>query len=582
MPFRRAKAVLWAAFFLPLVLAVAGPVRPASAATYFVDQNHPSAGDGNPGTENLPWATIQKAADTLAPGDTVSIKAGTYLEMVVPANSGTASQAITYSRYGQDRVVIDAENGTRTRGIDASGKSYLRFIGLTLNGAAGGSGFYALDGASHLLLDRLTATNNRFGLRLYGNVTPVSQVTIQECTALSNTAHGIFLYKKVYDTIVGPDNLCRGNSGEASAYGLEIGTDYPGDPANGARNIDVFGNELCYNGVQGVRTWNASDVVIRGNHLHHNGATGIQIENGSRNILIDGNLSEDNAQAYEYETGAWVDDSVNVVVQNNVLRSNKIGLLVTGTVRCLVRNNLICLNNRGVPHTWNTTGVGINNFSSDVILVHNTLYRNGTADSQRAGIAFAVSTPAFLTVMKNNIVAETTAPRDLYVGVSPCASDYNLYFNTRALAATYLGANLTWPQYLASSGQDAHTLTRDPAFVNAPAGDFQLRADSPAVDAGNFLTRTTAPGAGVVVPLEDTRYFSAGLLGCGASPIVVGRNAPAAVVAVDDAGLTVTLDRALAWNAGDPVAYPYGGERPDPGAYENSARPASPRNLRRR
>ncbi len=579
---RRYQAVLLAALVLAPALIFISPACPAEAAVYYVDRNHPAAGDANPGTEALPWATIQKAADTLVAGDTVYIKAGTYPEMVVPANSGAPGQYITYSRYGQDAAVIDAENGARTRGLDVRGRSYLRFIGLTLTGAAGGSGFYATDGSSQLILDRLTATNNRFGLRLYGNVTPVSQATIQDCVAASNTAHGIFLYKKVYDTVVGPNNLSYGNTGEASAYGLEIGTDYPGDPANGARNITVYNNEISYNGVQGIRTWNASDVVIRGNHLHHNGATGVQIEDGSRNILIEGNLSENNAQAYEYETGAWVDDSVNVIVQNNVLHSNKIGLLVTATVRCLVRNNVIYLDNRGVPHTWNTTGVGINNYSSDVMLVHNTLYQNGTSNSQRAGIAFGVSTPADRSVIKNNIVAETTAPLDFYAGVSTYASDYNLFYNTRALAVTYLGADLTWPQYLATSGQEAHTLNQDPGFENPGLRDFHLRAGSPAIDDGDFLTSTTAQGSGFVVPLADTRYFSAGVGGSGASRIVVGNNAPAVVLAVDDAGRTVTLDRARAWGAGDPVAYPYGDARPDLGAYETGVRLASPRNLRKK
>ena len=55
----------------PFVIEVVSP-------PYVVDQSHPSADDNNPGTETLPWATIQHAAATLQPGERVVIKAGNY------------------------------------------------------------------------------------------------------------------------------------------------------------------------------------------------------------------------------------------------------------------------------------------------------------------------------------------------------------------------------------------------------------------------------------------------------------------------------------------------------------------------
>jgi len=39
-------------------------VDPYDPVMYYVDQSHPLASDVNPGTESLPWRTIQKAADT--------------------------------------------------------------------------------------------------------------------------------------------------------------------------------------------------------------------------------------------------------------------------------------------------------------------------------------------------------------------------------------------------------------------------------------------------------------------------------------------------------------------------------------
>jgi len=48
---------------------------PALAATYYVAS---TGADSNPGTSSAPWATIQHAANLVAPGDTVHVASGTY------------------------------------------------------------------------------------------------------------------------------------------------------------------------------------------------------------------------------------------------------------------------------------------------------------------------------------------------------------------------------------------------------------------------------------------------------------------------------------------------------------------------
>ncbi|NQU75286.1 MAG: hypothetical protein HQ546_03090, partial [Planctomycetes bacterium] len=85
------------------------------AEEYYVDQAHPQATDANPGTEALPWQTINKAVGTAEAGDTVWIKAGKYHEGVSYfAHSGeyygSQLRFITLAAFGNDEVVID---GTR-------------------------------------------------------------------------------------------------------------------------------------------------------------------------------------------------------------------------------------------------------------------------------------------------------------------------------------------------------------------------------------------------------------------------------------------------------------------------------------
>ena len=65
-------AILLLIAFSPLAVQAAG-------AVYYVAKN---GSDSNPGTEALPWLTIQKAVNSMSAGDTTLVKAGTYAEEV--------------------------------------------------------------------------------------------------------------------------------------------------------------------------------------------------------------------------------------------------------------------------------------------------------------------------------------------------------------------------------------------------------------------------------------------------------------------------------------------------------------------
>ncbi|MBI5769878.1 MAG: right-handed parallel beta-helix repeat-containing protein [Verrucomicrobia bacterium] len=85
---------------LPLFVAL--PFA-AAAATYYVA---PTGSDTAPGTLAAPWRTIAKSAATAVAGDTVFLRAGSYHEALVPANSGTASAPITFSSYNNEPVIL--------------------------------------------------------------------------------------------------------------------------------------------------------------------------------------------------------------------------------------------------------------------------------------------------------------------------------------------------------------------------------------------------------------------------------------------------------------------------------------------
>ncbi len=75
--------------------------------TYYVDGASPAASDKNPGTEDRPFATINRAAEVLQPGERVVVAAGVYREWVRPQRGGSGpDRIISYEAAPGATVII--------------------------------------------------------------------------------------------------------------------------------------------------------------------------------------------------------------------------------------------------------------------------------------------------------------------------------------------------------------------------------------------------------------------------------------------------------------------------------------------
>ncbi|OGV73059.1 MAG: hypothetical protein A3K19_00935 [Lentisphaerae bacterium RIFOXYB12_FULL_65_16] len=72
-------------------------------ATYYVS---PTGKDKLDGAQTRPFATIQRAALIMEPGDTCIIHGGMYQETVRPLNSGTEGKPIVFRAYSGERVIM--------------------------------------------------------------------------------------------------------------------------------------------------------------------------------------------------------------------------------------------------------------------------------------------------------------------------------------------------------------------------------------------------------------------------------------------------------------------------------------------
>src|SRR5699024_251349 len=62
--------------------------------------------DGNPGTADAPFRTVEKGLDSVRPGQTLYLRGGTYVEDVQASPAGMSSARIVVSAYPGERPVI--------------------------------------------------------------------------------------------------------------------------------------------------------------------------------------------------------------------------------------------------------------------------------------------------------------------------------------------------------------------------------------------------------------------------------------------------------------------------------------------
>jgi parallel beta helix pectate lyase-like protein len=89
--------------------------------TYHVDQKHPKASDGNPGTKDLPFKTINHAAGVLQPGERVVVGEGVYREWVCPQRGGTDPEhMISYEAEPGAKIVIKGSEPLRVKWAEST------------------------------------------------------------------------------------------------------------------------------------------------------------------------------------------------------------------------------------------------------------------------------------------------------------------------------------------------------------------------------------------------------------------------------------------------------------------------------
>jgi hypothetical protein len=438
---------------------------PALTSFFYVNASHPQASDSNPGTQALPWLTIQHAADVAQPGDTI---------LVEPGN------------YGRTAI----EHG------GASG-AYITFKGTTVPDMSLVDWNAAFDPAQPVQTPgnpALNAVTKGFDLDPpYPSETPVGYVRIEnfEITAiyqegLASGRGGVRLANTDQVQIVG--NFLHDLNPDPDGY------DYVGVRGDSHENLGVVIKDNTLYRVQGTGiSIVGQDWLVEGNHLAHgldaNTDTGAHVggDSDAMRFFGSGHAIRDNWMHDYLDEEQYGDPHIDCFQTFSVYPDSQFAhdILIEGNT-CDNFGQMLMIEDSSEE---NGTGNAVHHitFRNNIFLGarayaiqgggadYFTFANNLVADSNYG--AFGLSSNPYLTVA-NNIFYNNGSGSQINDNASKVGSvwDYNLHY-----------PDFSWPPKQPEF--DQHSLFGvEPRFRSPAAGDYHLRLDSPAIDRGMALT----------------------------------------------------------------------------------------------
>lgn len=576
----------------------------------------PTGSDTNPGTRELPWRSPEYAGERAEAGDTVIFLAGEYSGRLVPRNSGTAQAPIVF-RAEQRRMarLIGHAEGTWTTG--ESGVQAL----------AGGRRI-EVAGLSHIEIRgfevRDTSEDKQEGG--WARIADSSHVTIADCGFSGGYLYICFLVEDSEQIRILDNDMARGteasdiwsirNSRRVLMEGNSFSrTGHATGAVRDAREVVIRGNAFHAGWARNfsIGPLGCSQILVEGNVLANqfNGGRAAGPVNqilGERLILRFNTTFDACGLAWTFGGYSKTPHTHNRTY-HNVFHGNHGVALAAGTAYGNFRD-LILQNNvfdRNDPFGSGTQFSLTGGDASSVRLLHNVLY-SGREDA--GALILYDRTPLSLNRARSGDrwareavqpVTHTTAAgegRALPVASSVAFARLNAEADGRIMVRVGDEEALAGVTGVSADGRDlaldreiaweadapviilpvpdsaifSGNIEADPRFAEPAARDFSPADDSPLIDAGAPLTVTRAVGSGHLLPVEDVYpfYDGYGIEGEAGDLIAVGTpERRARVVNADPEARVLRLDRALRWDAGEPVSFPWEGSGPDVGLFEH-------------
>jgi parallel beta-helix repeat protein len=526
--------------FCPPLLAGAQLVERPGDQILHVDGAHPRASDQNPGSRDLPFKTISRAAaaavaaNARSIGSQILIGAGTYREGVeLPANGRETDAPMIFAAVGE--VIVSGSDvwtgWRRAAGINVFSHPWPYAWGLApvpagwesagaLQDIVRRSEMVFVNGAPlDQVLSRSELQANRFYVDEKARTIAIQlpegldadQATVEVAVRprifwASGKTH-IVLRGIIFQhasTALDEPAVRFYDASHIWVEGCQFRWNNWGGLGFGrSRNVTARKNVSNHNGGAGIGTWKTNTLLFEETETSHNNwrgkkgsFTGWAVA-GMKNLHTHGGIFRRHRSVGNQTHGIWFDtDCEHILVDEALFSSNlRLGIYLEANQGPLtIRNSRISRNSND--------GILIGN-SSGVTLEGNIIYGNagsqimvsGLYDSARPETDWETGAKLALlaqqAVWKNNavvgtdkrqlLVSTTLSPALWALFVNTLFSDGNLWFHERnpkgfQFAGGYRADFKAWQS---ATGQDANSVFADPAFSDPEADDFRLLPGSP-------------------------------------------------------------------------------------------------------
>jgi hypothetical protein len=517
--------------FLVFSLSLLGIFQPKKSAQALAPQEgssictivvSPNGHDGNDGSLENPYQTIQKAVEVSQPGDIICVREGTYREFNLTfPSSGIVENPITMVNYPGEAPVLDGGDILDNWHVYSDGVFYTEDFDqghyVTMVTEDDRMLMFDHDRSPDTLIEGgMLKVDNRIYVRPYAGLVEGHTFVLTyrpSAIVFTSTSHIIVegLTFKHYnnEAILGDENSHNLTIRDCIfKNNVRTSLRFNGDFIF-VENCDiswsgVFG--LLFTGEHSVAknctasyvtnafyaTDGAHDILFEGCEASHFARRGIPNTNfrgdgdgvglgPSTDVVVrkchfhdSGNdfpISEPDEQS-GHVFDIWKAEAFTI--ESNVVHDVHTAFTVAPGRNGLIQNNLIYnVEGNAIPFWGSSENPGYNN----------KVYNNTIFNCGNSGIHISPYTTN--VELKNNIVVNCGGYEFSVTEADGHIEDHNLFFDEDSeVVISWLGSSKTITQYQQDSAQGAHSLGVDPQFLDAGSSDFQVISGSPAVDAG--------------------------------------------------------------------------------------------------
>ena len=436
------------------------PAEPGveSGKEYFVSQQGDQA---NPGTREKPWDSIGYGISQLRAGDILTILQGRYevTNLIRVMKKGSAKKWITIRGEAGASVLVD---GMKANIDNASKYPY-------------NNGIFQVENASYIRIQNIKVKNSH---RTGFNIQDSHHIDILNCTSENSFSPGISAWQGCTDIRILGNTVINAND-ETMSWTPFTGNEAPHEAISmaGPHHFEVAWNHVLNCQKEGI---DVKETAAHGT-VHHNYVRDCR----RQGLYIDG----------------WFGVLEDIEMDHNVVHGCEAGIAISSengpnTKDLSIHHNLV-YDNRATGIFFSRWGE--DNPRENVQVYNNTFYRNGWGPNMSGRNDYWLMGGCYLyTVNLQNVIFEN----NIFARNKPFEMGYTEDYGSSRMTLQNIvirhnliqdiNTNVQYPFHMSIWADDwVHVTTGDPVietdpqFENPDAGDFRLKSDSPAIDAGN-------------------------------------------------------------------------------------------------